>query len=106
MKPAQSGSCFPWPHEARARREIPRRNDVGPVGVTYVTAVAKVRGDKKAWENYEPFQQALGGNPIRLLTFKEMILEIQGSLTTTLAATEVGRMLQMFQAAEIHVEAD
>ncbi|AXI43139.1 hypothetical protein [Sulfitobacter sp. SK011] len=70
---------------------------------TYITAVSKVRGDKAIWETYPPFQNALGGNPIRILTFEEMVLEIQNSLSTTLAATEVGRMLQMFQAAGIQV---
>lgn len=73
---------------------------------TYVTAVSKVRGDRTVWEEHIPFREALGGNPIRILTFKEMVLEIQRTLTTTLAATEVGRMLQMFQADGIHVEAD
>jgi hypothetical protein len=32
-----------------------------------------------------------------------MVLEIQGKLTTTLAATEVGRMLQLFTAADMKV---
>ncbi len=73
---------------------------------TYVLAVAKVVGDKAVWEEYQPFSEALGGNPVRILTFREMVLEIQSELTTTLAATEVGRMLQMFQAAGIHVEPD
>lgn len=73
---------------------------------TYVLAVAKVVGDKSVWEGHQPFSDALGGNPIRILTFQEMVLEIQSELTTTLAATEVGRMLQMFQAAGIHVESN
>ncbi len=71
---------------------------------TYVLAVAKVAGDKAVWENHEPFRNALGSNPVSILTFREMIFDIQGQLTTTLAATEVGRMLQMFQAAGIHVD--
>ena len=73
---------------------------------TYVLAVAKVVGDKAVWEEHQPFSEAIGGNPVRILTFREMVLEIQSELTTTLAATEVGRMLQMFQAAGIHVEPD
>lgn len=78
----------------------------GTENFTYVTAVSRIRGDRLIWEQHDPFRRALGGNPVRILTFKEMVLEIQGTLTTTLAATEVGRMLQMFQAAGIHVEAD
>lgn len=73
---------------------------------TYVLAVAKVNGDKSVWEAHQPFQDALEGNPARILTFREMVLEIHSELTTTLAATEVGRMLQIFQAAGIHVEPD
>ena len=70
---------------------------------TYVTAVTKLSGDKGVWETYEPFIQAIGGNPVIILTFREMVTEIQGQLTTTLAATEVGRMLQLFIAAEMNV---
>ena len=68
---------------------------------TYVTAVTRLAGDKVAWENYEPFREALGGNPIVILTFRDMIAEIRSQLTTTLAATEVGRLLQLFSAAGI-----
>jgi len=32
-----------------------------------------------------------------------MVTEIQDKLTTTLAATEVGRMLQLFAAADLKV---
>ena len=75
----------------------------GTRNFTYITAVSKVRGDKAIWESYPRFKNALGGNPLRILTFKEMVLEIQDSLSTTLAATEVGRMLQMFQASGMQV---
>lgn len=68
---------------------------------TYVTAVTRVSGDKSVWESYGPFREAIGGNPIEILTFREMVTEIQGELTTTLAATEVGRMLQLFAAADM-----
>lgn len=70
---------------------------------TYVTAVTRLSGDKSVWETHEPFRQAIGGNPVTILTFREMVLEIQGKLTTTLAATEVGRMLQLFTAADMKV---
>lgn len=77
------------------------RDATGTDQFTYILAVAKVVGEKTAWEEYRPFSEALGGNPIRILTFREMVMDIQSSLTTTLAATEVGRMLQMFQAAGV-----
>lgn len=71
---------------------------------TYVLAVTRLRGDRIVWEQEQRFRDAIGGNPIKLLTFREMVAEIQAELTTTLAATEVGRMLQLFSAADIRVE--
>ena len=68
---------------------------------TYVTAVTRLVGDKSVWEDYGPFRKALGGNPISILTFGEMIREIRRGLTNTLAATEVGRLLQLFSAAGV-----
>ena len=70
---------------------------------TYVTAVTRLRGDENVWENYLPFRNALDGNPVTILTFREMVTEIQAELTTTLAATEVGRMLQLFSAARMNI---
>ncbi len=69
---------------------------------TYVTAVTRLRGDKEIWENHPPFREALGNNPINVLTLSEMVSEIKGQLTTTLAATEVGRILQLFSAARMN----
>ncbi len=66
---------------------------------TCVLAVAKVNGSAEAWGNHQPFKDAINGNPIRILSFKDMVVDIQQNLTTTLAATEVGRLLQMFKAA-------
>lgn len=57
------------------------RNSTGTDQFTYVLAVAKVIGDKSVWEEYQPFQEALGGNPVNILTFREMILDIQRELT-------------------------
>ena len=68
---------------------------------TYVTAVTFIKGTGKTqWENHTPFRRALSGNPIQIITLREMIDEI-GELPRTLAATEVGRMLQLFRAAKI-----
>ena len=38
---------------------------------------------------------------MRVLTFREMIDKIRSGLTQTLAATEVGRLLQLFSAAGV-----
>ena len=58
---------------------------------------------KTSGKNHVPFRDALDGNPVTILTFREMVTEIQAELTTTLAATEVGRMLQLFSAAKMNV---
>jgi len=79
------------------------RDATGADAFTYALAVAHVRGDKTVWESHQPFLDSLGGNPIRLITFQDMISEIYNDLGTTLAATEVGRMLQMFRAARIDI---
>ena len=68
---------------------------------TYVTAVTRLVGDRSVWEGHGPFCEALGGNPMSVLTFREMIDDIQRGLTHTLAATEVGRLLQLFSAAGV-----
>lgn len=72
---------------------------------TYITAVTHLRGNgnKDVWENHAPFLDAMNGNPVTILTFREMVTEIHAGLTKTLAATEVGRMLQLFTAAGMPV---
>lgn len=71
---------------------------------TYVLAVTKVVGEKTAWENNQDFAQALNGNPIRVVKLKDMLNAIYPALGTTLAGTEVGRMLQLFKATGIKVD--
>lgn len=61
---------------------------------TYLTAVARLSGDRSAWESYEPFRAALGGNPLKIVTFREMVQEIQGKLTTTLALSVIRSLWQ------------
>lgn len=76
---------------------------------TYVTAVTFMKGDaagKARWENHPPFKEALLGNPIQIITLREMINEILEKLPKTLAPTEVGRMLQLFRAAKIITATD
>jgi len=68
-----------------------------------MTAVSNLSGDRAAWESYPPFSQAMCGNPLEIITFREMVIGISQNLTATLAGTEVGRMLQMFKAAGITI---
>ena len=82
------------------------KDETGEDCFTYVTAVTRLENeedDKSRWENHLPFRRAIGENPIRILTLVEMACEIQKRLSTTLAATEVGRMLQLFSAAGIDI---
>lgn len=71
---------------------------------TYVMAVTKLVGSKTPWENNPAFRSAIDGNPIRVLELREMLNAISPGLSTTLAGTEVGRMLQLFKAAGISIE--
>jgi hypothetical protein len=73
---------------------------------TYITAVTKLVGSKSPWETNPTFIESLGGNPIRILDLREILNSISPSLNTTLAGTEVGRMLQLFKAAGISIESE
>lgn len=70
---------------------------------TYVTAVTKLVGAAQVWETHPPFCEAMVGNPIKLITLREMLEEVYSELKTTLAGTELGRMLQLFRAAGVQV---
>lgn len=72
----------------------------GETVFTHVTAVTYLKGNSRDWEDYPTFSENLNGNPVMLLTFENMIREIDNNLTTTLAATEVGRLLQLFKASK------
>ncbi|MEO0343194.1 MAG: hypothetical protein AAF198_07125 [Pseudomonadota bacterium] len=71
---------------------------------THVLAVTALKSDPEVWEEYKPFKDALNGNPTRIITLFEMLTEIDGRLTRTLAATEVGRMLQLFKVLGIKIK--
>jgi len=77
------------------------REATGTDRFTHVLAVSRVVGDREVWEGNPRFRDALRGNPLVILTFRDMVSEIQKQLRgrKTLAASEVGRMLQMFRAA-------
>ena len=79
-------------------------NATGETSFTYVLAVSHCKGDKSVWENEPSFREALKGNPISVLTFAEMVEQISDNLGTTLASSEVGRLLQMFSAAKIQLK--
>lgn len=70
---------------------------------TYVTAVTKLIGHAQQWETHPSFCRAMANNPIRIVTLREMLSEVYGQLKTTLAGTELGRMLQLFRAAGVQI---
>lgn len=66
---------------------------------THVTAVTVLKGEKDVWESYQPFQNALNGNPVKLLTLNEMLDELYPIINNTPAASTVGRFLQVTKAS-------
>lgn len=66
---------------------------------TYVTAVTKLKGDASVWQEHRPFINNLCGNPIRILTLNEMLSELYKKTNTTVASSEVGRLLQVIKAS-------
>jgi hypothetical protein len=66
---------------------------------TYVTAVTKLRGDESAWREYAPFQANLRGNPIKILALQKMLSELYKKTNTTVASSQVGRLLQVIKAS-------
>jgi len=71
----------------------------GSTQVAYVTAVTKLRGDAKVWQEHKPFRDNLRGNPIRVLTLQEMLSDLYKKTNTTVASSEVGRLLQVIKAS-------
>jgi hypothetical protein len=67
---------------------------------TYVLAVTAIFGDRKLWENHHPFIQAMGGNPIRLIELSEILDHLQKVSTTTVASSDIGRVLQLMRASQ------
>jgi hypothetical protein len=67
---------------------------------TYVLAVTAIIGDPKLWETHQPFIQAMEGNRIRMIDLTEMLNHIQQLSTTTVASSDIGRVLQLMRAAQ------
>jgi hypothetical protein len=66
---------------------------------TYVTAVTRLKGDASIWEQHQHFRDSLRGNPIKILTLQEMLSDLYGKMNTTLASSDVGRLLQVIKAS-------
>lgn len=67
---------------------------------TYVSAVTAIIGDPREWETHPPFIAALRGNPIRMIELSEMLDHVEKMSTTTVASSDIGRLLQLMRAAD------
>jgi hypothetical protein len=76
----------------------------GTCSFTYITAVTRVNGDRLLWEQNAAFRKALGGNPIQVLDMRTLLAKVLSQLTTTLANTSIGRMLQLIKAAGVEIK--
>lgn len=65
----------------------------------YFTAVIYLRGEKSDWESYMPFQKMMNSNPVRILSFEEILDELYPTIDTTIASSEIGRVLQLIKAS-------
>jgi Nuclease-related domain len=67
---------------------------------TYVLAVTAIIGDRSLWQNHPLFIEAIGGNPIRLIELSEILDHLQKVSTTTVASSDIGRVLQLMRASQ------
>jgi hypothetical protein len=66
---------------------------------TYILAVTKLNGDRKGWENYPRFKEAINGNPLKIITVNEIICDLYPKIGTVVSSTEIGRLLQIIKAS-------
>jgi hypothetical protein len=75
----------------------------GPVqdcaNVRHCLAVTRLQGDASAWSADPTIRECLGGNPFRFLTLEDMWGVVLRTVTTTSAASEMGRLAQLLKAA-------
>lgn len=71
----------------------------GSAQFTYVTAVTVLKGEKREWESYPRFQNAMRSNPVQLLTLTDMLTYLIPELGTTIAGSQLGRTLQLLKAS-------
>jgi hypothetical protein len=71
----------------------------GSAQFTYVTAVARLNGDPSIWQEHSPFKTNIRGNPIKILTLQDVLSELYKKTNTTVASSDVGRLLQVIKAS-------
>ena len=72
----------------------------GSAQFTYITAVARLRGDATVWEQHQPFRDHLRGNPIKILTLEEMLNELCKKTNPMVDVLETGRAWEVVQASD------
>lgn len=70
----------------------------------YITAVTRIDGDKILWEEHAEFRERLAGNPIEVLDLRQLLATVLPGLTTTVANTNIGRLLQLIKAAGVTIK--
>lgn len=86
------------PKWSRAFRKVIKER-TGSDEFTHLLAVTLGKGDKSVWERHPRFIEGTGGNPLKVLSLKEMVEDLEPTITRTPAATDIGRTLQLFRAA-------
>lgn len=75
----------------------------GQTEFTYVTAVTRLEGSRRPWEQNQQFRASIGGNPIKVLGLSEMLATVMPKLSATVANTSIGRFLQLVKAAGLKI---
>lgn len=75
-------------------------NRTGEAAFTYRIAVTKLSGDAEAWSKEPTILENLPGCSIGFLTLEEMWRDLVTNLGTTLAPSEIGRLVQVLKAAD------
>lgn len=73
----------------------------GSTEFSYSIAVTSLKGNTASWTNNETIRRNLGGNSFSFLTLEEMWAGVLESITTTPAASEIGRLAQLLKAAKL-----
>ncbi len=80
------------------------KEETGTDKFTYVLACTKIKGKKdtrELFQNHNPFRESIGGNEIKIMTFDDLYKELIENPSTTLASTQLGRLLQIMQASGV-----
>ena len=78
----------------------------GSTSFSYRLAVTRLIGDPEPWINDAHIRQMLGGNPFKFLTLEEIWKRMLEGSETTLATSEIGRLVQLLKAAQLITDSE